>query len=152
MTPLHTKTLKVVEAFLHLPKDEALLKICEELDQRFQHFNWTGFYNMNFELSQLELGPYVGEKTYHTIIPFGRGICGQVAVSGETFISQNVKEEENYLACSSATQAEIVVPIFNLGNQLVGQLDIDSHYAKSITREDEKMLFAICEKIRPLFS
>jgi GAF domain-containing protein len=151
MTQKHIDTLNAVKSLISSHKDNVLLKVCQELDTRFEHFNWTGFYFMNHDLSQLEVGPYVGETTDHVTIPFGKGICGQVAVSGETFISQDVHSEENYLACSISTQAEIVVPIFNLKDELAGQLDIDSHYKNSITKDDEKMLFAICEELRGEF-
>ena len=61
------------------------------------------------------LGPYVGAATDHTVIPFGKGICGQVAVSNETFVVPDVWEQDNYLACSLETKAEIVVPIIKDG-------------------------------------
>uniref|UniRef100_UPI0039A575ED GAF domain-containing protein n=1 Tax=Ornithobacterium rhinotracheale TaxID=28251 RepID=UPI0039A575ED len=127
----------------------ALQKICQLLYDEVQHFNWVGFYFKNGDKQELKLGPYVGAPTEHTLIPYGKGICGQVAVSNETFISQDVSAEENYLACSLDTKAEIVVPIFKQG-QNVGQIDIDSHYANSITPEDEKLLHYLCERIGQL--
>ena len=126
--------------------NETLQKVCQLLYDEIKHFNWVGFYFKNGDKDELKLGPYVGAPTDHIIIPFGKGICGQVAVSNETFISQDVHSEENYLACSIETKAEIVVPIFKNGEN-IGQIDIDSHYADSITKEDEELLNYITEKV-----
>ena len=126
--------------------NETLQKVCQLLYDEIKHFNWVGFYFKNGDKDELKLGPYVGAPTDHIIIPFGKGICGQVAVSNETFISQDVHSEENYLACSIETKAEIVVPIFKNGEN-IGQIDIDSHYADSITKEDEELLNYVTEKV-----
>lgn len=129
-----------------LIKEEKLQKICSLLDQEHPHFNWTGFYFRNGDKDELLLGPFVGEVTEHTTIPFGKGICGQVAVSGETFVVPDVQEQENYLSCSADTKAEIVVPIFKNGVN-VGQIDIDSHQKNAFTDEDRAMLEWLCEEL-----
>jgi L-methionine (R)-S-oxide reductase len=112
------------------------------LDEEVSYYNWTGFYFMNDENQQLEIGPYVGAYTDHTVIPYGRGICGQVAVSGKTFEVPDVHAQDNYLACSLATKSEIVVPIYK-GENLVGQIDIDSHELDPFTQEDHDLLEAV---------
>ena len=112
------------------------------LDKEVPYYNWTGFYFMNDEKQQLEIGPYVGAYTDHTVIPYGRGICGQVAVSGKTFEVPDVQAQDNYLACSLATKSEIVVPIYK-GENLVGQIDIDSHELDPFTQEDHDLLEAV---------
>lgn len=112
------------------------------LDEEVSYYNWTGFYFMNDERQQLEIGPYVGAYTDHTVIPYGRGICGQVAVSGKTFEVPDVHAQDNYLACSLATKSEIVVPIYK-GENLVGQIDIDSHELDPFTQEDHDLLEAV---------
>ncbi len=111
----------------------------EALDKHVPYYNWTGFYWMNDLKSQLELGAYVGEATDHTSIPYGRGICGQVAVSGKTFEVPDVHTQDNYLACSLATKSEIVVPVY-ADKKLVGQIDIDSHELDPFTAEDHELL------------
>lgn len=123
-----------------------LLKICQLLDQEISYYNWTGFYFKNGDKDELILGPYVGAETDHAIIPFGKGICGQVAVSGETFVVPDVWAQDNYLACSLDTKAEIVVPIFKNGEN-IGQIDIDSHSKDPFTKEDEDLLNWICEEV-----
>lgn len=86
--------------------------ICEILESRVEHYDWVGFYLVNEESSnELVLGPYVGAKTEHTHISFGKGICGQVANTHHTFIVQDVREQNNYLACSLEVRSEIVEPI-----------------------------------------
>ncbi|MPT32352.1 MAG: GAF domain-containing protein [Chryseobacterium sp.] len=123
-----------------------LLKICQVLDKEVSYYNWTGFYFRNGDKDELILGPYVGAETDHTIIPFGKGICGQVAVSGETFVVPDVWAQDNYLACSIDTKAEIVVPIFKNGEN-IGQIDIDSHFKDPFTKEDEELLNWLCEEV-----
>lgn len=126
--------------------DTKLLKICQLLDKEISYYNWTGFYFKNGDKDELILGPYVGAETDHTIIPFGKGICGQVAVSGETFVVPDVWAQDNYLACSLETKAEIVVPIFKNGEN-IGQIDIDSHQKDPFTKEDEELLNWLCEEV-----
>lgn len=126
--------------------EDKLQKICQLLDQEISYFNWTGFYFKNGDKEELILGPYVGAETDHTIIPFGKGICGQVAVSNETFVVPDVHNQDNYLSCSIDTKAEIVVPIIKNGEN-IGQIDIDSHTLDPFTAEDREMLEWLCDEI-----
>ncbi|MDY3536698.1 GAF domain-containing protein [Riemerella anatipestifer] len=130
----------------HLSKDKKLKTICEVLDQEKSYFNWTGFYFKNGNKEELILGPYVGAPTDHTVIPFGRGICGQVAVSNKTFEVPDVMAEDNYLSCSIDTKAELVVPIIKNGEN-IGQIDIDSHTINPFTKEDVKLLEWLCSEV-----
>lgn len=125
---------------------EKLQEICQALDQEFSYFNWTGFYFRNGDKEELILGPYVGAATDHTIIPFGKGICGQVAMSNETFVVPDVWQQDNYLACSLETKAEIVVPIIKDGKN-IGQIDIDSHQHDPFTAEDQALLEWLCAEL-----
>lgn len=118
-------------------------KIATLLEQNIPHYHWVGFYFMNDENQTLVLGPYEGAATDHTHIPYGRGICGQVAVSGKTFEVPDVSAEDNYLSCSIATKSEIVVPLYAAG-KLVGQLDIDSHHIDPFTQADHELLERVC--------
>ena len=123
-----------------------LLSICELLETNITYYNWVGFYFKNGNKDELKLGPYVGEPTDHTIIPFGQGICGQVAVSNENFVVQDVAAQNNYLVCSINVKAEIVVPIFVNGEN-IGQIDIDSSHINPFTKADELFLEFVCNKI-----
>ncbi|OIQ21951.1 GAF domain-containing protein [Lacinutrix sp. MedPE-SW] len=127
-------------------KDEQLLNICEVLETNIEYYNWVGFYFKNGDKNELKLGPYVGEPTDHTIIPFGKGICGQVAVSNENFVVPDVAAQDNYIACSITVKAEIVIPIFVNGEN-VGQIDIDSNTPDPFTDEDERFLEFVCAKV-----
>ena len=139
---------KRLSTILESPQDTnvKLLKICQVLDKEIDYYNWTGFYFKNGDKDELALGPYVGAVTDHVIIPFGKGICGQVAVSGETFVVPDVNAQDNYLSCSIDTKAEIVVPIFKNGEN-IGQIDIDSHTIDPFTKEDEELLSWLCEEV-----
>lgn len=142
-----------VQEIIQLPasRDDKLLKICHLLDDEFQEFDWTGFYLVDPQSDrELVLGPFVGEPTDHTRIPFGKGICGQAAETLETFVVQDVSQADNYLACSIDVKAEIVVPIMK-NNQFVGELDIDSHTKNSITKEHRRLLEKICDELATLF-
>lgn len=126
--------------------DERLLLICELLEANVPYYNWVGFYFRNGNKEELKLGPYVGEPTDHTIIPFGKGICGQVAVSNQNFVVPDVSAQDNYIACSITVKAEIVVPVFVKGEN-VGQIDIDSNTPDPFTEADERFLEFVCEKV-----
>jgi len=126
--------------------DERLLSICELLETHIEYYNWVGFYFRNGNKEELLLGPYVGEPTDHTVIPFGKGICGQVALSNENFVVPDVAAQDNYIACSITVKAEIVVPIFVKGEN-IGQIDIDSNTPDPFTEADEQFLEFVCEKI-----
>jgi GAF domain-containing protein len=132
-------------------RDEKLFAICELLADEINTFSWVGFYLPDPDgKEELVLGPFVGPSTNHTRIPYGRGICGQVALSHETFVAQDVHSEENYLACSVDVKSEIVVPIMKEG-EFVGQLDIDSNTKNSITKEQRELLEEICELLSEEF-
>ncbi len=85
-------------------------------------FWWTGFYRVDGQ--QLVLGPFQGPIAC-TRIPFGRGVCGTAWQRAETVIVPNVHEFAGHIACSSASNSEIVVPIQHDG-RVVAVLDIDS--------------------------
>jgi GAF domain-containing protein len=127
-------------------KEEKLQQICDYLASEVSYYDWVGFYFKNGDKDELKLAQYNGEPTDHTIIPFGKGICGQVAVSNENFIVQDVQEQDNYISCGWKVKAEIVIPIF-VNNENIGQIDIDSHTINPFTSDDELLLKYICEKV-----
>ena len=131
--------------------DQRLLEICQVLETNIPYYNWVGFYFKNGDKNELKLGPYVGAPTDHTIIPFGKGICGQVALSNQNFVVPDVKSQDNYIACSITVKAEIVVPIFVNGKN-IGQIDIDSNTLDPFTEEDERFLEFVCLKVSQILS
>jgi len=111
------------------------------LHERILKYNWVGFYLLEpgAEPPMLVLGAFEGAMTPHTRIPLNQGICGAAASSGQTVIVDDVSKDPRYLACSLETKSEIVVPIFVHG-QVVGELDIDSHFPAAFTPEDQDII------------
>lgn len=126
--------------------DARLQQVCSLLLDEIPYYDWVGFYFTNADKEELKLGPFAGEPTDHTIIPFGKGICGQVAVSNKNFVVPDVKTQTNYIACSIHVKAEIVVPLFKNGKN-IGQIDIDSHSVDPFSVEDERFLEFVNEKV-----
>lgn len=131
--------------------EKRLLSICELLESNVSYYNWVGFYFKNGDKNELKLGPYVGAPTDHIIIPFGKGICGQVALSNENFVVSDVSAQDNYLACSINVKAEIVVPIFVNGKN-IGQIDIDSNTINPFTNADESFLESVCTQVSKMLT
>ena len=131
-------------------KEEKLLAICQLLHDSIDYYNWVGFYFANHETKTLHLGPYVGAETDHTVIPFGKGICGQVALSSQNFVVPDVAAQDNYIACSFTVKSEIVVPLIINGIN-TGQIDIDSHFLDPFTVADERFLEFVNSKVAKLF-
>lgn len=122
-----------------LTVNERLTLVCELLQNEVAYYNWVGFYFKNGNKRELKLRAFAGEPTDHDIIPFGKGICGQVAESNANFVVPDVKAQDNYIACSIYVKAEIVIPLFVNGEN-IGQIDIDSHTANPFTEADEAFL------------
>lgn len=128
--------------------DDATQMICERL-YTLDEYDWVGFY-MAAGNRMLHLENYVGDATDHTEIPYGKGICGQVAVSNESLVIDDVNAEDNYIACSITVKSEIVVPLFVRGHN-IGQIDIDSHKLAAFNDEDNQFLIAINEALSNAF-
>ena len=94
--------------------------------------NWAGFYLL--ENGILVLGPFQG-KTACIQIPIGRGVCGTAVAEDRTQLVHDVHQFPGHIACDSASNSEIVVPI-RAGGQVVGVLDIDSPRVGRFTGED----------------
>jgi GAF domain-containing protein len=146
---LQPKVIEILEQSA-ITRDEKLLKVCELLEKNVSYYTWVGFYFANHETQTLHLGPYVGAPTDHTVIPFGKGICGQVAVSNENFVVPDVQAQDNYIACSFTVKSEIVVPLFVDGEN-IGQIDIDSNILDPFTEADERFLEFVNAEISKLF-
>src|SRR5579872_2072623 len=111
------------------------------LHERMLKYNWVGFYMLEpgAKPPMLVLGAFEGAMTPHTRIPLNQGICGAAASSGQTVIVDDVSKDPRYLACSLETKSEIVVPVFVRG-KVVGELDIDSHFAAAFTSEHQALV------------
>lgn len=118
---------------------EALEWVCTEIQQKLATYDWVGFYFHKPEKKELHLKAFAGKPTNHTVIPFGKGICGQVALSSQNFVVDDVSKQENYIACSIEIKSEIVVPLFIKG-KTVGQIDVDSNTTHAFDKKDEAFL------------
>ena len=122
-----------------LNSTEKMQQICHTLRNQIAYYDWVGFYFKNGDKRELKLRAFSGKPTDHTIIPFGKGICGQVAESNTNFVAPDVQQQNNYIACSLSVKSEIVVPLFKNGKN-IGQIDIDSNTLNSFTEADERFL------------
>ena len=135
----------------NINKNEKLQAICDYLEKEIDYYDWVGFYFKNGDKNELKLAQYTGEETDHVIIPFGKGICGQVALSNKNFVVQDVSEQDNYISCGWKVKSEIVIPIF-VNKENIGQIDIDSHTANIFTKKDEKLLEYICSRVSSILN
>ena len=104
--------------------------------QAMDKINWAGFYLM--EQGKLVLGPFQG-KPACIEIPVGKGVCGTAVKEQRTILVEDVHAFPGHIACDSASNSEIVVPIFKNGD-IYGVLDIDSPYFTRFTPEDQQGL------------
>jgi L-methionine (R)-S-oxide reductase len=120
---------------------ELMQKMVTLLHERMLKYNWVGFYMLEpgAQPPVLVLGAFEGAMTPHTRIPLNQGICGAAASSGQTVVVDDVHKDPRYLACSLETKSEIVVPVF-VHDQVVGELDIDSHFPAAFTPEHQDLV------------
>jgi len=100
------------------------------------NLNWVGFYF--FDGKELVLGPFQG-KPACIRISLGKGVCGSAARSKKTIIVDDVHEFPGHIACDSASNSEIVIPII-IDEKLLGVLDIDSPALNRFSEDDKKLL------------
>ncbi len=113
-----------------------------------ERFDWVGVYLLRDteEGAELWLHNYVGEPTEHARIPVGTGVCGRAVAERTNLNIPDVSEEENYLACSPHVQSELVV-LIRAGDEIFGQIDIDSETKAAFTEDDEIQLIGVADKL-----
>ena len=107
--------------------------------ESLEDLNWAGFYLLEGET--LVLGPFQG-KPACIEIPLGRGVCGTAAQTGQTQLVPDVHLFPGHIACDSASNSEIVVPL-RIDGKVVGVLDLDSPWPGRFTVEDQAGLEAV---------
>jgi L-methionine (R)-S-oxide reductase len=112
------------------------------VDERFE---WTGVYLLGKD-DELWLHNYIGEPTDHAKIPVGTGVCGRAVAERTNLNIPDVTAEENYLVCSPDIQSELVV-LIRAGDDIFGQIDIDSEEKAAFTEDDEVALIGIADKL-----
>ncbi|MFB2727442.1 GAF domain-containing protein [Shewanella mangrovisoli] len=106
------------------------------LNDNLTELNWVGFYVMRGD--QLVLGPFQG-KVACTRIPMGKGVCGTAAQTNQTQRIADVHQFDGHIACDSASNSEIVIPV-RADGKVVAVLDIDSPIFDRFDEEDQKGL------------
>ncbi len=147
----HTKTndtellLKQAEALLEDETD--LIANCANLSALIYHniedLNWAGFYI--YKDKELVLGPFQGLSAC-TRIKMGKGVCGTAAIERTTLNIKDVHEFPGHIACDSASNSELVVPIV-VDNKLIGVLDLDSPIHNRFDNELQEFFEAIIKKL-----
>ena len=111
--------------------------------EQLPDLNWAGFYFLRG--GGLVVGPFQG-RVACVRIPLGQGVCGTAASSRATLIVPDVHRFAGHIACDSASNSEIVVPLVD-GDRLIGVLDLDSPRLDRFTPADAQLLEALAEKI-----
>lgn len=126
-----------VEALCEEKDDLAMLaNVAAAINMNYEQINWAGFYL--YKNDELVLGPFQG-KVACTHISMGKGVCGTSASNKKTIIVEDVHKFEGHIACDSASNSEIVVPII-YENTLIGVIDIDSFIFNRFNNEDKEIL------------
>jgi L-methionine (R)-S-oxide reductase len=122
--------------------------------------DWVGvywkesfLYPEKSQSTDLIVGPYIGPETPHVRIPESEGLCGLAVREERTVNVADVTADERFLACSTTTKSEIIIPIRDLKGEIVGELDIDSNFFDSFDAATQSHLEALAQKLtRLLFS
>ena len=117
------------------------------LGQALKDINWVGFYLL--EDNQLILGPFQGRPACIEI-PVGNGVCGTAVLNDEVMLVKNVHEFPGHIACDSASNSEIVLPIHANG-KIVGVLDIDSPLLARFDEDDKNGLSEFVKILEQIF-
>lgn len=109
-------------------------------------FDWVGVYLLREGGEELWLHNYVGEPTEHAVIKVGEGVCGTAIAERANQNVPDVSQVENYIACSPDVQSELVV-LIRAGDDIFGQIDLDSEEPEAFTDEDEEALQLVGDKL-----
>lgn len=108
-------------------------------------FDWTGFYRVT-EPGLLKIGPYQGGHGC-LVIPFERGVCGAAARTGQVQLVPDVEAFPGHIACSSSTRSELVLPVYDARENLIGVFDIDSDQPDAFDQADAEAISAILREV-----
>ncbi len=123
--------------------------LVQAIQEHLPKANWVGIYWLEGE--ELVLGPYVGAPTEHTRIQVGQGVCGTAIAEHKDQIVADVRELDNYLACSPTTRSELVLLIQCMG-KVIGQIDLDSDEVGAFGDDDRCVLHAIADAFAGILS
>ena len=142
----YSELLEEIRSVIQDEKDTVacMANVAALIHERFG-FWWTGFYRVID--NELVLGPFQGPVAC-TRIRKGRGVCGTSWNEGRTIVVPNVHEFPGHIACSSLSNSEIVVPVFDESRNITGVLDIDSREFSTFDETDAEWLENICTLIK----
>jgi L-methionine (R)-S-oxide reductase len=123
---------------------DALLRKAVRRISEDERFDWVGVYLLRDD--ELWLHNYVGEPTEHAKIPVGTGVCGRAVAERHNLNIPDVSKEENYLACSPEVKSELVI-LIRAGDEIFGQIDIDSETKAAFKEDDEINLIGVADKL-----
>jgi len=126
--------------------DAIMREAVKTLKASEDRFDWVGIYLLNPEENILWLHNYLGPGTEHARIPVGEGVCGTAVKEKKNQNVADVTQLDNYLACSPQTRSELVV-LIRAGDEILGQIDIDSNRTGAFTGEDEAGVQAVADKL-----
>ncbi len=126
--------------------DALLRNAVKNVEKSDPRFDWVGVYLLDEEKNELWLHNYVGSPTEHAKIPVGTGVCGMAVAEKSNLNVPDVSEVENYLACDPDTRSELVV-LIRAGDEIFGQIDIDSSEEAAFTDDDITALQGVADKL-----
>ena len=149
-SPDHSEIKAEVEALVasDAPDERVLEEVVRLVHEAHPLWDWSGIYLLAD--GTLVVGPFAGsdELPEHSRIEVGEGVCGTAVAEDRNQLVEDVRELDNYLACSISTRSELVVLIHD-GWEVVGQFDIDSDERGAFTQEDEALLDELAALISP---
>ena len=126
--------------------DALLRRAVRRIASSDKRFSWTGVYLLKSEANELWLHNYVGSPTDHAKIPVGTGVCGTAVAEKKNQLIPDVRKVENYLSCNPDVQSELVV-LIRAGDEIFGQIDIDSEDLKAFKADDETAVQMVADKL-----
>ena len=124
-----------------------LANISSSIYHAYPGLNWCGFYLWSEEDQELVLGPFQGRPACIRIAP-GKGVCGTSFVKRETIRVEDVHEFPGHIACDSASESELVVPLIKDG-LVMGVLDLDAPVKGRFSEEDARAFSGMMNKVIP---
>ena len=125
--------------------DALLRKAVRSIATADERYDWVGVYLVG-EGEELWLHNYVGEPTQHAKVPTGASVVGRALATRRNLNIEDVTKEEDYLADSPDVQSELVI-LIRAGEEIFGEIDIDSEQAAAFTEDDEISLIGIADKL-----
>jgi GAF domain-containing protein len=126
--------------------DALLRRAVKTIEKSDPRFDWVGVYLLDADKNDLWLHNYVGAPTEHARIPVGTGVCGMAVAEGTNVNVPDVTEVEGYLTCDPDVQSELVV-LIRAGEDIFGQIDVDSNEKAAFTDDDEQALQTVADKL-----